>query len=401
MKRQPLSGVRILDFTIVVAGPVSTSVLSELGAEVIKIENTRPRPHNDQDRWGRVHDLNRGKLGITLNLDVPAAREVVHRLVPVCDVVIDNFSPRVMRHWGLDHAAMLALNPRVIAVSMPAFGLTGPRRDMISFGPGIDALSGLAHLTGYPDSMPLKPGNYFCDYSAGMYAALAVMSGLYHRRRTGEGQSIEVAMRDGETQLLGEAVLDYALNGRVQQRMANKHPLHAPHNVYRCKGNDRWLAVVAETDADWAALCGVIGRPELATDPSFATAAARKQDEARVDAIVSAWTEGRENIAAMHALQAAGVPAGAVHNAADLASDPQFQHRGAFAPVELADGRTFRLLRPGWTGRHAGPRTRRGPAQSEHTERVLRDLLGMTDAEIEALVEAGAIARPEAYAVMP
>ena len=228
--QRPLAGIRIVDFTIVVAGPVGTSVLGGLGAEVIKIEHTRARPVAPPEGWGSTNhwssfqDRNRNKLGITLNMDRPEAREVVKRLVAISDVVIDNFSPRVMGHWGLEYDDLVKINPGIISVSMPAFGKTGPRRDMTSYGPGIDAMSGLSYLTGYPDSTPLKPGNYYCDYNAGVHAALAVVAGVYHRRKTGKGQAIEVAMRDGETQLVGESILDYALNGRINQRMANRHP---------------------------------------------------------------------------------------------------------------------------------------------------------------------------------
>jgi benzylsuccinate CoA-transferase BbsF subunit len=402
LRPRPLAGIRILDFTIVVAGPVGTSLLGELGAEVIKVEHTRPRPSAPPDAWGATNhwsnfqDRNRSKLGITLDVNAPGAIDLVKRLVAVSDVVIDNFSPRVMRNWGLEYGDLVKLKPDIITVSMPAFGKTGPRRDMTSYGPGIDAMSGLSHLTGYADSTPLKPGNYYCDYNAGVHAALAVMAGVYHRRKTGQGQAIEVAMRDGETQLVGESVLDYALNGRVQQRNANKHAAMSPHNVYRCRGDDKWLAITVGTDASWAALCAVMGRPELTAAAEFATVSARKRNEAAVDEAVAAWAAGQDHIEAMNRLQGAGVAAGAVLNTAELATDPQFVHRNAWQTVEMADGGTIRLGRAGWTARNAGIVTRRGPAQSEHTEQVLRSYLGMTDAEIDALVASGAVVLPAA-----
>src|SRR5688572_3685428 len=248
MSLAPLSGVRILDLTFVVAGPVGTSVLGSLGADVIKIENTQARARNAPPgyippRNANFLDLNRNKRGITLNLNTPEAKGIFLRLVKLSDVVIDNFSPRVMRNFGFEYDDLVKINPGIIVASMPAFGKTGPMRDRSSFGPGIDAMSGLSHLTGYSDSTPLKPGNYYCDFNAGVHTALAVMAAVFHKRRTGQGQFIEVAMRDGETQLIGEYILEYVLNRNVQQRAANWHPTMVPHNVYRCAGDDKWLAI--------------------------------------------------------------------------------------------------------------------------------------------------------------
>jgi benzylsuccinate CoA-transferase BbsF subunit len=331
---------------------------------------------------------------MTLNLNVPEAREAFKRLVAQSDVVMDNFAPRVMRNFGLEYDDLVKINPGIITVSMPAFGKSGPLRDMTSFGPGIDAMSGLSHLTGYPDSTPLKPGNYFCDYNAGALAALAVMSAVFHKRRTGRGQAIEVAMRDGETQLIGEYILDYVVNGRVQERAANRHPTMAPHNVYRCRGDDSWLAVAVRTDGEWAALCTAIRRPELATTPEFATALARKRNEGELDRVLGNWAASQDRIEAMHALQRAGVPASAVMTTEDIASDAGFVGRRAFQEVPLPGGDHIRLMRAGWTAKRATIEIGRGPEYSEHTEQILRERLGMTDAEIAKMAEAGAIVLP-------
>jgi crotonobetainyl-CoA:carnitine CoA-transferase CaiB-like acyl-CoA transferase len=404
---RPLEGIRVIDCTIVVAGPVGTGLLGDLGAEVIKVENTvmrqiigvapskrpdgQPPPGMSQaQRAAGFHDLNRSKLGISLNLNLPEAREVFKTLVSRSDVVIDNFSPRVMRNFGLEYEDLVKVKPDIIAVSMPAFGKTGPFRDRTSFGPGIDALSGLSHLTGYPDSTPLKPGNYFCDYNAGVLAATAIMAALFRRRRTGKGQFIEVAMRDGLIQTIGESVIDYSMNGRVQQRAANRDPYRAPHNVYRCAGEDSWLAVSVWDDAEWRALCGAIGRPELADDPRFATAPARKAKEEALDREISSWTNGRDHIEAMHALQKAGVRAAAVMTTEEIAADPHFRARGVFQDVSVRD-ETIRLGRVGWRADHANTLISRAPEYSEHTEQVLRDLAGLDDGQIRRLADIGAI----------
>lgn len=403
MNARPLAGIRIVDLTFVVAGPVATSLLASLGAEVIKIENTVPRSRRETvlrpQRNANFYDLNRGKQAITLNLNVPAAKEVFLKLVQVSDVVIDNFSPRVMRNFGLEYQDLVKVKPDIIQVAMPAFGTTGPLRDRGSFGPGIDAMSGLCHLTGYPDGTPLKPGNYYCDFNAGVHAALAVMAGVFHKRRTGRGQFIEVAMRDGETQLIGEYILDFVLNGRVQERASNFHPTMAPHNVYRCRGEDNWLAIAVETDFQWAALCDAMDRRELAAEPRFATAMARKRNEEAVDAAVSSWAAGQDHIQAMHCLQAAGVPAAAVLSTPEIARDPQFAHRQVFQQVELADGRRFTLGRVAWLAERARSLAGRPPEYSEHTYRVLHDLIQLTEAEIESLAAEHAIVLPGAESV--
>jgi crotonobetainyl-CoA:carnitine CoA-transferase CaiB-like acyl-CoA transferase len=378
---------------------------------VIKVENTVQRqiigsaPVRREDgqlvapslaqRAAGFSDLNRSKLGITLNLNLPEARDAVKRLVAVSDVVIDNFSPRVMRNFGLEYEDLVKVKEDIIVASMPAFGKTGPFRDRTSFGPGIDALSGLSHLTGYPDSTPLKPGNYYCDYNAGVLAATAIMAAIYSRRRTGKGQFIEIAMRDGETQLVGEYALDYSLNGRIQQRAGNRHPALAPHGIYRCKGEDSWIAIAVRSDREWRALCRVMRRPGLAEDERFATLLARKRNEDEVDKVLSQWTLETEHISAMHELQSAGVPAAAVMTTKEIAEDPQFKHRDAFQAVEFPGGEAIRLQRVGWRALEANPVIRRGPNFSEHTMQVLTGLGGMTREQVEHLAAIGAVVLPE------
>ena len=327
-------------------------------------------------RAAGFHDLNRSKLGITLNLNLPEAREVFKTLVSKSDVVIDNFSPRVMRNFGLEYEDLVKVKADIIGVSMPAFGRTGPFRDRTSFGPGIDALSGLSHLTGYPDSTPLKPGNYYCDYNAGVLAATAIMAAIFRRRRTGKGEFIEVAMRDGLTQTIGESLIDYSMNGRVQQRMANRDPYRAPHGVYSCSGDDAWLAISVWDDDEWRRLCRAIGRGDLASDPRFATMASRKANEAELDAAISAWTATREHRDAERLLQAAGVRAAAVVTTEEIAHDPQFVSRGVFQEVPVRD-ESIRLPRVGWKAEHANTSISRAPEYSEHTEQVLRDIAGL------------------------
>jgi benzylsuccinate CoA-transferase BbsF subunit len=202
-------------------------------------------------------------------------------------------------------------------------------------------------------------------------------------------------MRDGETQLIGEYILDCVLNGRVQERMANRHPTMSPHNVYRCRGEDSWLAVAVATDAEWASLCRVMEHPELVDDAAFATVLARKRNEAHVDAVVAAWAATQERSEAMHLLQKARVSASAVMTTEDIANDAQFLHRKAFQVVPLGGADRVRLQRAAWTAKRASIQIGAGPGYSEHTQQVLRGLLNMTDSEIDELAAAGAIVLPE------
>jgi benzylsuccinate CoA-transferase BbsF subunit len=237
-----------------------------------------------------------------------------------------------MGNLGFDYDSLRAINPRIVLVSMPAFGLSGPLRDRISYGPGIDAMSGLSHLTGYEDGPPMKPGNFFCDQQAGVLTAFAVCSAIRHVERTGEGQHIELAMIEGEFQVLGDAYIDYAMNGRERRRTGNDHPSMEPHGMFPCHGEDAWVAIAVEDDEQWRSLCELIGAPELAT--RYPDVAARKAARAEIREAIISWTGTRTHYEAQDALQAAGIPAGAVLNAVELLADP---HVGAYSGFEYVD----------------------------------------------------------------
>lgn len=402
---KPLAGIRIVDFTNAVAGPTASSLLGDYGAEVIKIEapdgrqpnppGTAPlRPGAPDEPYNRVmhfNDLNRSKLSLVLDLARPAGRQRFLDLVQVSDAVIENFSPRVVGNLRIDYADLRRVRPDIILLSMPAFGKSGPYRDRISYGPGIDAMSGISHLTGYEDGPPMKPGNFFCDQNAGLLAASSCLAALRHRNRTGEGQYVECAMIEGELQLVAEALLDYQMNGRVQSRTGNRHPAIAPHGVYPCAGEDAWLAIAARDDAEFAALCGVIGRSDLPADQRFATMAVRLEHQADLDAAIGRWTCSRDKIAAQQELQTAGVPAGAALNVAELLADEHVQARGQFEEVEYADlAQPYPHTRAAFKLRvHRSRIERRAPKFSEHTRQILGDLLGVAGAEVEQLYEQG------------
>ncbi len=405
---RPLAGARVIDFTNAVAGPLATAILADLGAEVIKVEapNARPRHASGvaplraggEDRsYNRImlfNELNHGKQGICLNVARPEGRDAFLRLVATADVLVENFAPRVMGNLGLAYEDLRAVRPDLIMVSMPAFGLSGPYRDRVSYGPGIDAMSGLSHLTGYPDGPPMKPGNFFCDQNAAVHTAFATLVALWHRQRTGEGQRVEMPMIEGEFQILGDAYIDYAMNGRERMRAGNDHPWMAPHDVFPCRGEDAWVAIAVEDDTQWRALCRVIGRPELADDPRYAEAAARHAHRQELKPLIAAWTQERTHYEVQAALQAAGVPAGAVLNALELLADPHVRARHGFEYVDVPNvgpapyPRVAFLLR-----RTPVPIAKAAPGFAEDNDRVFRGLLGMDAAAVAALEEAGVTAR--------
>ena len=400
---KPLDGIRVIDFTNSVAGPLSCAILGDMGAEVIKIEEPRARatavadcppvegaPDHPWNRGARFNELNRSKKHVALDVAHPKGRELFHRLAAVSDVMIENFSPNVVTRLGIDYETLRQVQPSIICVSMPAFGKSGPYKDRRSYGPGIDAMSGLSHLTGYADGAPLKPGNFFCDQNAALLTALSVVAALRHRDRTGEGQYIEMPMIEGEMQLLADAYLDYEFNGRIRSRIGNRHTSMAPHGVYRCLGDDKWVAIAVGSDAEWQALCRVIGRQELVYDPKYADVVSRYRHQDELDAMIGEWTQARDHREVMNTLQAAGVRAGAALTNDEMFDDPHIQARGLFEWVRHPEMGLFPHLRLAFKllGTPA-PIERSAPLFGEHNDYVFKRLLGLSDDEVKRLVEEG------------
>ena len=405
---KPLSGVRVIDFTVAVAGPIAAAILADLGAEVIKIEAPGSRPKHaagvaplldgaDAPGYNRImlfNELNHGKRSLVLDAATPRGRELFLQLAAKSDVVVQNFAPRVMGNLGLGFETLAAANPAIILTSMPAFGLSGPLRDRISYGPGIDAISGLSHLTGYADGPPMKPGNFFCDQQAGVLAAFATLAALRHREATGQGQHVELAMIEGEFQVMADAYMDFAMNGRERMRAGNEHSHFEPHEVFPCAGEDAWVAIGVETGEQWRALCRVIARPDLGDDPALDTPAGRREARPAIAGAIAGWTRQRTHYEAQSALQAAGVPAGAVLTALELLRDPHVVARSGFEYVDTPGvGPTpyprvaFRLSET------PVPVSGPAPALADGNEYVLGGLLGIPLAEVEGLERAGVIAR--------
>ena len=409
----PLSGFRILDLSRIWAGPYCTKLLGDMGAQVIKMESTRvydnhrgpvnpargiaAYPDSEPgerpwDRNGWFNCLHMGQYGITLDLTAESGREVFDSLVAISDVVIENFRYGSLARLGYSYEEMRRLRPDLVYVSMPAFGNTGPWKRYLAYGIGQEQLSGMAHITGYRGEGPMKSGINHGDPVTGSHAAGAILVALRHRRRTGKGMFIDVSQQESAVALIGAQILGYQMTGVEPERRGNRSEMYAPHNAYRCRGEDRWVAIAATSDGEWRRLCGAMGRDDLARDPGLATAEGRRAREDEIDGAVSAWTREKDPYQVAHILQEAGVPAAPVLAAPDLLADPHYRDRGTF--VEMDHPSAGRHYYPGlaWKmSRTPGDMGSPAPGLGEHNRLVYRDMVGLTDAQVDRLEEDGVI----------
>jgi benzylsuccinate CoA-transferase BbsF subunit len=401
----PLDGIRVADFSWIGAGPFTTKLLSDFGADVIRIESgTRPDPVRltppfkdgipGVNRSGYFSDRNTSKRSITINLKTARGCELARGIVLKSDVVANNFSPGTMESFGLGYEEVRRLRPDIVFLSMSMQGADGPDRDFIGFGLTIGALAGLQYLSGPPARMPVGTGTNFPDHIPNpCHAAFAVLAALRHRRRTGEGQFIDLAQTEPTMAVIGPAIMEYTVNGRVPERQGNAHPAAAPHGVYPCRGEDRWIAICAMNDAHWAALSHLLGQPGWTVEPRWGSTEARVADAAALDALVAAATRDRDPYELMRALQEEGVPAGVLQNAADLVErDPQLALRGHWLRLDHPEmGPALNSAPPFRFSRTPVFPTRAAPLLGEHTGEIARDILGLADDEIAALAAEGVL----------
>ena len=418
----PLAGIRVVDLSRVFAMPYCGAYLADLGAEVIKVEThhsqfvdtTRtlngPYPDNYPgaaywERGGTFHTLNRGKLSLTLDLRSPDALAVLQGLVAVSDVVLENFTPRVMRRFGLDYAQLKAHRPDLIMVSNTGYGHSGPWSDFGAMATALEPTHGTGAFMGYrevdangvttPGNVPNKIANSYTDFLASWTAQLAVLACLYHRARTGQGMWIDLAMYQVGVAFIGEGLLDYAYNGRRARRIGNRHARYAPHGCYPCRGADEWVVIAVRDAAEWRGLCAAMGQPALVSDARFADLDARHRNHDALDAVIAEWTSGQTQLEAAARLHQAGVPAGPVLDAKGLLSDPNLRARRFFEPVEhhpaTGLGRREYLGR-GWQMSGSEVRIRKAaPLLGADNDYVLAGVLGLPAARIAELQAGDAI----------
>jgi crotonobetainyl-CoA:carnitine CoA-transferase CaiB-like acyl-CoA transferase len=379
-KQPVLHNIRILDFTWVLAGPYGTRLLADYGAEVIKVQPLLSSETEDEFSRGYYNTWNRNKLGITLNLNKPEGIEIAKKLVGICDVVVENFTPRVMTNWGLDYENLKKIKPDIIMVSLSLMGQTEPWKDYAGYGPTIHAFSGMTYLTSFPGQPPTGPGFSYADHIAGLYAAVAVLGSLEQRRRTGEGQHIDISETKVMASLLGSG---------AGEPGGNVSAMAAPYGVYPCKGKDHWCAIAVFNDAEWRGLKQALGKLDWAERKKFAMLSGRLKHRDELDIHISAWTKRHTAAEVLTRLQANGVAAGVVQDAADLARDPQLRAMGFFMDRpeigKLVDASPIRLS--------ASPAEyrRSAPTQGWDNDYIYGKLLGLNKKRIAELKKKGVI----------
>ena len=380
----PLEGVRVLDLSWIIAGPTATRFLALMGAEVIKVGSAR-RP-DPSTRGAPFQAYNQSKLYAALNISRPEGLELAMRLVSVSDIVIENFAAGVIERLGLGYEMLRQAKPDIIMLSSSGTGHSGPDKDYVAYGSLLQYYTGWNAISGYPDSEPIK-GGLWADPWVGMELAMVAAAALNHRAATGEGNYVDFSMAEALTASIPEALLDYQMNDRVPELMGNADSRHVPHNVYRCKGSDRWLAIAVTCEDEWRALCAVIGRDDLLHDVALSDVHGRHGQQQRIDAAISEWTQQREDYDAMHALQNAGISASPYLSPERVFTDAQLREGGFFSTHTASDGKQRDLPALGW--RFEGgpePRITAAPVLGQHNDYVYGEMLGLSNEEIERLV---------------
>ncbi len=400
----PLAGLRVCDLATFWAGPVASCLYSALGADVIKVESIQRcdgmryasgLQREDLWEWSPVtHGANTGKRSVTLDLSTDDGLAQVKRLVEISDIVIENYSPRVVENFGLDWDEVHRLNPNAIMVRMPAFGLDGPWRDRTGFAMTIEQASGLAFLTGDPEGRPLVPRG-MCDQLGGMHAVFATLLALEHRAQTGEAQLVEVPLIEAGLNAAAEQVIEWTAYGQLLQRQGNRSPYSAPQGIYAAPGEDQWVVISVDNDAQWPALARLLGREDWVV---WASRDERHAHHDEIDAAISAWVADRDRDAAVDELLEAGVPAAPVISGRESVDNPQLVARGHQQWMDHVV--VGRVPYPSFPGRFNGQYHRLGrpaPTLGEHNEEILRDVLGLDSSEIARLAETKVIGTRPAY----
>ncbi len=402
MEKKPLEGIRVVDFSWVISGPLTTKTFSDHGAEVIKIEGrTRPDilrtggPFKDGipglNRGGAFNEDNTGKLSVALNLAHPKGVEVAKRFVAWADIVVENFAGGSIKKMGLGYEELKKVKPDIIMLSTCMQGQTGPHATHPGYGFHLTALSGFSHIAGWPDRGPADLGAY-TDYIAPRFNALAILAALSHRQRTGKGQYIDMSQYEDGIGFMAPLILDNVVNQRVARRMGNRYPDAAPHGAYRCRGDDRWCTIAVFTDEEWKSFDKVIGNPAWTNDSKFTTLLARKENEEELDSLVEEWTINYSPEEVMTMMQVVGVAAGVVETGEDLLEhDPQLRHRHLYWELEHPEVGKYRAAGPSFVLSKSPCELRRAPLLGEHNEYALREILGMSEEEIAELVIEGVV----------
>ena len=405
MPDKALEGINVLDFCWVAAGPMGTKYLAEFGATVVRVESAkrpdtlrRAAPFKDGvagiNRSAYFANQNPNKHGITIDMSHPRAKELVLRAVTWADLVTENFTPGTMERWGLGYADLEKVNPRIIMFSTSMLGRGGPLATQPGFGPVLSSLAGLTHITGWPDRDPVNPYGAYTDFIVPRFAVASILAAIDYRRRTNKGTHLDMSQLEASIHFSAPFVLDYAVNKREQGRRGNREQGMAPHGVYPCHGEDRWIAIACTTDEQWQTLSLLMfpdgqGWPH---EERFSTLLGRKSSEDDLDKLIGQWTAGWDDRVLMVTLQGAGVPAGMVNDARDLFEDPQLKYRQHFQYLEHPEIGVYATDRSELDlSRTPGSLDWAAPLLGQHTEQVLTEIFGLSTEEYRSLKEDGVL----------
>ena len=428
MSTLPLEGIRIVELTHIYAGPYASMHLADWGAELIRLEtiqslvsSTRgqytqvtqqmvdqakasgsgfgmvfpnwdpgPRPWN---RNPSMTSTGRNKLSVTIDLLRPEGREILGRLLQKTDVFIENNVPETMDKLNITYEWLQELNPQIIMLRMPAFGLTGPYTNFRCLGSHVDGVSGHSFSRGHPDEPPSRRGETVAaDSAAGASGAFAVFMALWHRRRTGKGQLVEMSLAENFIPFMAESILDLGMNGRIRETIGNRDYRMAPHGVYPCRGEDKWMTLAVGSDEEWQGLCQVMGDTEMALDPRFVDAVSRWNNQDELDVVIGEWSRQQDHRELFQRLQRYGVPAGPVLDELESLEDPHLVQRGYYQPLEHPEMPTLQYHGPLWRMSKTPNKLRRPPPLlGEHNPYVYKEVMGVSDEEYSRFEAEGQI----------
>ena len=404
----PLEGVRIIEMGQLIAIPFAMKMLADMGAQVIRLESVARLESYRSDSvyqndisgefWNKganFYEQNRNKLGVTLDLSKPEGLQVLRNLVSIADVFSENFTPRVIKNFGLEYGDLRKIKPDIIMVSSTGYGFYGPWSNFGATGPATEGAAGLAYQTGYLGGGPVMAEIPYTDYTSGEHTVFAVMAALMHRLRTGQGQFVDISQTQATSSTIPEVLMDFSANGRSGQRFGNQDTVMSPHGCYPCRGDDRWITIAVATDEEWQAVCRVLGQNGWAADPRFNDSFSRWKNRDELDALIGTATSTWDAHELMHALQKDGVAAGAVLDSKDLLFDPHLGQRNFYEVVTHHESTGIPPLpyagRPWKLSKTPAVNSQPAPLMGEHNNLVLSGLLGKTAEEMAELEEAGII----------
>lgn len=390
----PLQGVRVVELTKVWAGPYTGKLLAFLGAEVIRVESlgsldvTRVYGVDDMNNAPGFKAVNPQKLSVQIDMKTEKGISLLLDLLKDADVLIENLRPGATTRLGLGYEQVKAVNPEIVYVSMGMYGAEGPLSYQTGYAPCFAALGGLSAVVGYEGEAPSGMNIRYADSTFGAAAAYASAVALLHRRRTGEGQFVDVSAVEAMTSMIGDAVMDFSLNGKVAACDGNRHADMAPHGVYPCK-NDEWICIAVSSDSHWRVLSQAMQAPELADDPKFATLADRKRNETLLEQKLNAWSANFSADELAETLQQLGIAASKSLSSLDLISNSTLWLRGFYQDVTDQHGQSRSILGPAWKMSRSAQVTDDAPALGQHNEYVFGGIMGLSEEQQKALVEAG------------